>query len=164
MPPHVPRPALAEDPGRSAPIVVAAAVVERDGCFLLTRRLTGTHLAGRWEFPGGKCDPGESHAECLVRELRDELDVDVDVGPLVLSTTHAYDDRVVSLYFYTAALCGEPRPQLGQEMRWAPGRELTSLDFPEADAALIEILAAPGRPVGRARRVRRAARREPGAR
>lgn len=121
-------------------VVVAAAVIERDGCYLLTRRLKGTHLAGRWEFPGGKCDPGESHAECLVRELREELDVGVDVGPLVLSTVHAYDDRVVSLHFYTAELRGEPRPQLGQEMRWTRREDLTALDFPEADAALIEML------------------------
>lgn len=124
----------------AAPIVVVAAVIEREGCYLLTRRLKGTHLAGRWEFPGGKCDPGESHAECLVRELREELAAGVRVGSLVLSTVHAYDDRVVSLHFYSAVLLGEPRPQLGQEMRWTPRGELAGLEFPEADAALIEIL------------------------
>ena len=125
------------DPGDSRAIVVVAAVIERNGRFLLTRRLEGTHLAGRWEFPGGKCDPGESHAECLSRELREELDVGVRMGPLVLTTTHAYAERTVELHFYEAALDGEPTPQLGQEMRWVARKELAGLDFPEADAALI---------------------------
>ena len=133
------RPAMTTHTGPRA-IVVVAAVIERNGCFLLTRRLEGTHLAGRWEFPGGKCDAGESHADCLSRELREELDVGVHMGPLVLSTTHAYDERTVELHFYETALDGEPRPQLGQAMRWAAREELTELDLPEGDAALIERL------------------------
>ena len=128
--------------GSSPSITVVAAVIERDGRFLLTRRLEGTHLAGRWEFPGGKCDPGESHAECLARELREELDVAAWMGPLVLSTTHAYAGRTVELHFYETRLAGEPRAMLGQEMRWAGRDELASLEFPDADAALIELLAA----------------------
>lgn len=127
-------------PGGPRAIVVVAAVIERNGRFLLTRRLEGTHLAGRWEFPGGKCNAGESHAACLSRELREELDVGVQMGPLVLSTTHAYTERTVELHFYEAALDGEPAPQLGQEMRWVARKELPDLDFPEADAALIERL------------------------
>ncbi|HXE79809.1 MAG TPA: (deoxy)nucleoside triphosphate pyrophosphohydrolase [Vicinamibacterales bacterium] len=130
----------ASSPAARAPIVVAAAVIERDGCFLLTRRLHGTHLAGRWEFPGGKCEAGESPIECLARELLEELGVGIVAGPLVLSTEHAYEDRVVRLHFYRADLKGEPRPQLGQEMRWAARAELSTLDFPEADAALIDLL------------------------
>jgi 8-oxo-dGTP diphosphatase len=129
------------EPGAgSTAIVVAAAVIERGGAFLLTRRLKGTHLAGRWEFPGGKCEEGESHEACLARELREELDVEIAVGALVFSTRHAYPERVVSLHFYAAELRGEPRPQLGQEMRWVPRQELRELDFPEADADLIEEL------------------------
>ena len=129
-------------PVRPHVIVVVAAIIERDGRFLLTRRLQGTHLAGRWEFPGGKCDPGESHADCLSRELREELDVAVRVGRLVLSTTHAYVERTVELHFYEAAIEDEPRPQLGQDMRWAGRDELAALDFPDADAALIDLLLA----------------------
>jgi mutator protein MutT len=123
-----------------ATLTVVAAVIERDGRFLLTRRLEGTHLAGYWEFPGGKCDSGESHRDCLVRELREELNLTVQLGRLVLSTAHAYSDRTVTLYFYEGMSNGEPRPQLGQEMRWASREELASLEFPEADAALIEML------------------------
>ena len=125
---------------QSPRITVVAAIIQRDGRFLLTRRLEGTHLAGCWEFPGGKCDAGESHAECLTRELREELDVNGRVGALVLSTTHAYPERTVELHFYETALQGEPRPMLGQQMRWVEQGELGSLEMPEADAALIDLL------------------------
>ena len=120
--------------------VVVAAIVERDGAFLLTRRLRGTHLEGLWEFPGGKCDPGETLAACLVRELREELAVDSVIGAEVLSTTHAYPDRRIELHFFRCELHGEPRPQLGQEMRWFPRAQLAQLEFPPADAELIAML------------------------
>ena len=123
-----------------APVVVAAAVIEENGRFLLTRRLEGTHLAGRWEFPGGKCEPGETHQQALARELEEELAVGVAVGPRILITTHAYDERTVALHFYRTRLLGTPRPQLGQAMRWASREELGQLDLPEADAALIGML------------------------
>jgi 8-oxo-dGTP diphosphatase len=123
-----------------APLVVAAAVIEKDGRFLLTRRLEGTHLAGRWEFPGGKCEPGETHPQALARELEEELAVPIAVGPPILVTTHAYDERTVELHFYETRLLGTPTPQLGQAMRWASREELWELDFPEADAALIAML------------------------
>ena len=107
---------------RVATIVVTAAVIERDGRVLVTRRQQGVHLEGYWEFPGGKCDPGESLAGCLARELREELDVDARVGPEMFTTTHAYDDRHVELHFFACELLGEPRPLLGQEMRWVRAR------------------------------------------
>ena len=68
-------------------IVVVAAVIEQDGSFLVTRRLEGTHLAGLWEFPGGKIASGETHRQGLTREIREELDADVDVGALVFETS-----------------------------------------------------------------------------
>lgn len=125
--------------------VVAAAVIERDGSFLLTRRLEGTHLAGLWEFPGGKIASGESHRHGLAREIREELDADVDVGALVFETRHDYADRTVSLHFYQCTLRGTPRPVLGQQMRWVPRGELRALDFPPADAELIALLGSPAR-------------------
>jgi len=121
-------------------IVVTAAVIERDGCFLVTRRQKGVHLEGCWEFPGGKCDAGESLAACLARELREELDVDARVGVEVFTTSHSYPDRTVELHFFQCALQGEPRPLIGQEMRWVPRAELGSFEFPPADAKLIDIL------------------------
>jgi 8-oxo-dGTP diphosphatase len=124
-------------------ISVVAAVIERDDHFFLTRRQAGTHLEGLWEFPGGKVDAGESHADALRREIREELDADVDVHDLVFEITHEYPDRIVALYFYRCALTGTPRPLLEQEMRWVARRELRSLGFPPADAELIALLSEP---------------------
>jgi 8-oxo-dGTP diphosphatase len=121
-------------------IVVAAAVIERDNRFLLTRRLKGVHLEGCWEFPGGKCEPGETHTSCLLRELREELDVTATVGEELLTTTHVYPDRQVELHFLRCDLSGDATPQLGQEMRWVPRAELGTLSFPPADTELIERL------------------------
>jgi mutator protein MutT len=127
-----------------ASIVVVAAIIERDDRFLLTRRQAGVHLEDHWEFPGGKVEPGETHHQALARELTEELDVAVTVGKLALSTVHAYPDRTVALHFYRCELGGEPRPMLGQEMRWIPRAELTSLRLPPADAELIRMLLSEG--------------------
>ena len=121
-------------------ITVVAAVIEDGGRFLVTRRQKGVHLAGLWEFPGGKIDEGETHAAALVREIREELDADVDVGELVFEVTHPYEDRTVTLHFYRCTLRGTPRPLLGQEMRWVPRADLATLGFPPADEALIKLL------------------------
>ena len=121
-------------------IVVTAAVVERGGRFLVTRRQKGVHLEGYWEFPGGKCDAGETHAACLARELREELDAAARIGDEIFMTTPAYPDRHVELHFLRCELEGEPRPQLGQEMRWVPREDLATLEFPPADAELIRLL------------------------
>jgi mutator protein MutT len=121
-------------------IIVAAAVIERDGAFLVTRRQPGVHLAGLWEFPGGKCEPGETQAACLVREVREELAVDARIGVELLTTTHRYPDRSVELHFLRCELCGEPVPQQGQQMRWVARGELSGLEFPPADAELIRRL------------------------
>jgi 8-oxo-dGTP diphosphatase len=123
-------------------LVVAAAVIERDGRFLVTRRQEGGHLAGFWEFPGGKQQPGEALRAAMAREIREELAADVTVGDEILQTSHQYDDRHVELHFLQCALLGEPSAALGQEMRWVSREELTTLEFPLADAELIRILTA----------------------
>ena len=124
------------------PLVVVAAVIERDGRYLVTRRLKDTHLAGHWEFPGGKCEPDETHEACLARELREELDVAAEIGAEILTTEHAYPDRTVRLHFLRCRLLTDPRPMLGQEMRWVSSSELKLLQFPEADKDLIDLLTA----------------------
>ena len=121
-------------------IVVAAAIIEREGRILLTRRQPGVHLEGLWEFPGGKCEAGETHQACLARELREELAIDAAIGSAVFATSHAYPDRRVDLHFYRCEIAGEPTPQVGQEMRWVARDELSSLAFPPADAELIGLL------------------------
>jgi 8-oxo-dGTP diphosphatase len=122
-------------------IVVAAAVVERDSHYLVTRRLRGTHLEGFWEFPGGKCETGETHVECLVREIREELGCAVRVGEKLLSVAHDYPERTVELHFFRCDLGADPRPLLGQEIRWISRVELRELAFPPADVELIRLLA-----------------------
>jgi 8-oxo-dGTP diphosphatase len=121
-------------------IVVTAAVVERAGRLLVTRRVKGTHLEGYWEFPGGKCDAGESLEACLARELREELAVDAIVGKRILTTSHTYPERRVELHFFEAELRGDPVPQMNQEMQWVPRAALASLTLPPADDELVALL------------------------
>lgn len=121
-------------------VVVSAAVVERNAAFLVTRRLRGTHLEGFWEFPGGKCEPGETHDACLVREIREELGCVALVGEKLLAVSHAYPERTVELHFFRCALRGEPQPLIGQDIRWVARADLRSLEFPPADAELIQLL------------------------
>jgi 8-oxo-dGTP diphosphatase len=122
-------------------IVVTAAVVERSGAYLVTRRLRGTHLEGLWEFPGGKCEQGETHEGCLVRELREELGCDAVVGAKLLEVAHEYPERTVELHFFRCELTGQPQPLLGQEIRWVGRADLRALEFPPADDELIQLLA-----------------------
>jgi mutator protein MutT len=129
---------MAAEPARA--IVVLAAVIERDGRFLVTRRLARTHLAGFWEFPGGKCEPGESHEGCLRRELAEELGVDAAVGAEIMTTEHAYPDRTVRLHFRRCQIAGEPEARLGQQVQWVERAALTTLAFPDADRELIQLL------------------------
>ena len=127
---------------RTQPIVVLAAIIERDAGFLLTRRLKGTHLAGLWEFPGGKCEAGETHEECLTRELREELGVNATIGPELLVTEHVYPERTVRLHFRRCEIDGEPQMLIGQQMQWVPREGLAAVEFPDADRALVDLLKA----------------------
>ena len=121
-------------------LIVTAAVIERDGALLVTRRQAGVYLEGYWEFPGGKCDAAETLEACLARELREELDVDARIGEEMFTTDHTYPERRVELHFFRCELLGEPRPQLGQEMQWVRREQLHALQFPPADEELIRRL------------------------
>jgi mutator protein MutT len=118
-------------------IVVTAAVIEDHGKYFVTRRQRGVHLEGYWEFPGGKCEDGESLEACLRRELKEELGAQVAIGEEIFTVTHAYADREVELHFLACTLLNSPVPLLGQEMRWVERAELRSLPFPPADDELI---------------------------
>ncbi|MCH7748930.1 MAG: NUDIX domain-containing protein [Acidobacteria bacterium] len=132
---------MAAGPQEPRRVVVVAAVVERADRILVTERLAGTHLAGHWEFPGGKMEEGENHRQCLEREMREELEVGVEVGDELHATSFDYPDRTVELHFYRCAIIGEPKPVLGQRMRWVSRAELKSLRLPPADLELIRLLA-----------------------
>jgi 8-oxo-dGTP diphosphatase len=121
-------------------VVVAAAVIEREGRVLVTQRPPGVHLEGYWEFPGGKCDPGEAHADCVARELREELAVEASVGEEIYTVEHAYADRLIELHFFRCTVVGEPTPRIGQQMQWLARRDLRALRFPPADTELVELL------------------------
>jgi 8-oxo-dGTP diphosphatase len=121
-------------------IIVTAAVIEANGNFLVTRRPDGVHLEGYWEFPGGKCENGETHAASLSREIAEELDAEITIGAELFSVAHTYPDRIVELHFFACTLIGIARPMLGQEMRWVSREELRHLPFPPADEELIKAL------------------------
>ena len=118
-------------------IVVVAAVIEHKGAFLVARRLKDTHLAGYWEFPGGKVHDGESHEQALQREIAEELNTGITSLEKIFNTSHSYPERTVDLHFYRGSLTGTPEAVLGQELRWITRGEFASLEFPPADAALI---------------------------
>lgn len=129
------------------PIVeVAAALIQRDGRYLITTRREGTHLAGLWEFPGGKRRPGEQIEDCLKRELKEELDIEVEVHEEFKTIEYPYPDFTVHLRFFRCSIVkGEVRPKEGQEFRWVHPSELGLYEFPPADAQLLqELLNDPG--------------------
>lgn len=121
------------------PVVeVAAGLIFRNHRVLLAQRPDGTHLAGLWEFPGGKREPQESWENCLERELREELGVAVEVGECVFEQAHDYPARRVLLRFYRCRLTrGEPVGLDGQELAWVTAAELDQYDFPPADLDLV---------------------------
>ena len=114
---------------------VVAAVIEQDDRLLLARRKDEGERAGLWEFPGGKIEPGESEQEALVRELREELDVEATVGAFIERLEHHYPDLFVELILYrcTVPHDAEPKPLSAAEVAWVPRAQLLSLPFCEAD-------------------------------
>ena len=123
--------------------VAAALIQDAEGRYLITQRRRGSHLAGMWEFPGGKRDIGEELPACLARELTEELGGRFTVGSLVDTIRWEYPERIVVLHFYRCRLAaGLIEPQESQAMAWVAPEELTRYDFPPADRELIARLAA----------------------
>jgi len=129
-------------PGASdARIDVAAGLVFRKGKLLIAQRRQGDHLGGLWEFPGGKRETGESFEDCLRRELREELGIEVRVGVLLGSVTHAYPEKTVHLKFYRCELRRrEPRALGCLALAWVGPDELAQFQFPAADKKFLEDL------------------------
>lgn len=122
-------------PQRSVPVV--AAVVRRDGAFLLARRPPSKRHGGLWEFPGGKVRDGESEDEALGRELREELGVELDrMGACLFEARDPGTPFVVR--FRPAAIRGEPRALEHPEIRWVPRSGMTELELAPSDARFLE--------------------------
>lgn len=123
----------------------AVAVIERDGAVLLSRRPEGKHLAGCWEFPGGRMEPGEGPEACAAREAREELGIEVCVREPLITLDHAYPEKRVRLHCFRCDLVsGEPRALASAEVRWVPRAGLRELRLPPADGPLVELLAVAG--------------------
>jgi mutator protein MutT len=130
-------------------IEVAAAVILREGRCLITQRLETSPLGGLWEFPGGKRHPDESLKDCLHRELKEELDITVQVGEEIKVIQHAYPGYTVRLHFYRCTMIdGSPRTLGNQAYRWVPISELSQFAFPEANRPLIRDLQKPKSSLG----------------
>ena len=123
----------------SQPITdVSAALIFHAGKLLIAERPAKSHLGGLWEFPGGKRKPDETFEQCLVREIREELGVEISVGKLFESVTHAYPEKTVHLKFFVCRLTGgEPKPLGCEAVKWAGKSELGDFEFPAADARLL---------------------------
>ena len=119
-------------------IEVAAGLIFCEGKLLIAQRSSGGHLAGLWEFPGGKCEAGETLPECLQRELFEELGIAVSVRERVMTITHAYPEKTVKLNFFSCQLVtGEVPGMEGQAFAWVDQEALGRYLFPEADTQLL---------------------------
>lgn len=130
---------MTPEPGKQ--IDVAAGLVFRAGKLLITRRLAGAPLGGLWEFPGGKCEPGETFEECLHRELMEELGIEVQIDTLLDDIIHQYPERSIRIKFFRCQwLRHEPRPILCDGIAWITAAQLSDYPFPAADARVLEKL------------------------
>ena len=124
-------------------LVAACALVDADGRVLVAERPAGKSMAGLWEFPGGKIEAGETPEAALIRELKEELSIDVTascLAPLSFAS-HAYDDFHLLMPLYVCRKWdGQVRPREGQTVKWLRPRELFDLAMPEADKPLIAAL------------------------
>jgi 8-oxo-dGTP diphosphatase len=124
-------------------LVVAAALLNESGRVLVQRRPAGGEMAGLWEFPGGKVEAGETPEEALVRELREELSIDVDVAALKAScfaSVPRKDKQMVMLLYTCDKWTGTPSPIVASEVRWVRPKDLQGLEMPAADLPLIPLL------------------------
>jgi 8-oxo-dGTP diphosphatase len=120
---------------------VVAGIIRRENKVLLGQRPPHKSLAGLWEFPGGKIELGETPEKALKRELKEELDLDVEVGKLKIVTTHNYNDvGVVLIFFEVNYWRGEPKPLYHADLKWIGSEELKSIELPDANRLVLDQL------------------------
>ncbi|QIQ20359.1 8-oxo-dGTP diphosphatase MutT [Zophobihabitans entericus] len=123
-------------------IEIAIGIIRSQDCkIFITQRGENSHLAGFWEFPGGKVEPNESVYDTLVRELAEEVDIHVHDGHFLKTVKHSYDDRDITIHAYLVEHWdGVPFAKEGQHSRWVELDDLNSDEFPDANRSLIEML------------------------
>ena len=128
-------------------IQVVAAILERDGNVLIGRRQPEQSHALKWEFPGGKVEPGETPEQALARELEEELSIGNAAGIEITRYQYQYSgkDPIVLIFFRIQSYSGEPQNLIFHEMRWAPINQLGSFDFVEGDRDFIRTFASANR-------------------
>lgn len=129
--------------GKRLLLVAACALVDADGRVLLAQRPQGKQLAGLWEFPGGKVEPGETPEQCLIRELHEEIGIETEIpclAPLTFAS-HSYDDfHLLMPLFVCRRFHGIAQPKEGQALKWVRPRQMRDFPMPPADAPLIQFL------------------------
>lgn len=128
-------------------VQVAAAVIQLGDLVLIAQRPQQAHQGGKWEFPGGKIEAGESAWQALARELHEELGILPLVGEPLLTLSHDYGDKRVKLFFYRVTeITGQAQGLEGQEVRWVRLRELPQYEFPAANQPVLQALLQPTSP------------------
>lgn len=120
---------------------VTAAVLKKSGRILIARRKKGKHMGNKWEFPGGKIDPGETPEECLRRELAEEFSIDARIGPFLLSIRFQNEEVSLELLAYEAEhLSGDFQLHEHEEIRWVRPEEALRFDLADSDRVIAEAL------------------------
>lgn len=126
---------------------VTAGLIWKEGRLLITKRPPGAHLAGYWEFPGGKQEPREGLRECLKREIREELGIEVRVGRHFMTVTHEYPSKRITLHIFDCdGSTARPVTLEGQESLWVYPEDLSNFSFPPPDKRAIDSLKRKVRP------------------
>jgi mutator protein MutT len=116
-------------------------MIWQDNKILIASRPSGSHLAGFWEFPGGKREKGENLTDCLEREIEEELGFKVRVEHFLLTVVHEYDSRTIALHvFQCAHLSGEPSALQGQQIKWVDPGDISGFAFAPPDRKVLEQL------------------------
>jgi mutator protein MutT len=134
-------PIPASQPASKPRIEVAAAIIFHNGQVLISQRDEKSHLSGFWEFPGGKREKDESFEDCVLREIREELNVDIEVERFFETVQYEYSEKIVQLNFYVCRYIGGQAEALGsRQCKWVPLRELGGYPFPPANEPILQRL------------------------
>lgn len=118
-----------------------AVINNQQGKILIDRRKQKGEMGGLWEFPGGKLEAGETIEECIQREIKEELDIEISVGDRLTTITHNYETFNVTLYVHDCQyLSGEPQPLECEEIHWVAPDQLDRYQFPQANTQIINLL------------------------